>query len=279
LFDGPGIRVAEFRCRAERQGRGPEEHNLTHSIVFVRRGLFVRERLREQVIADANQILFFNAGQPYHIAHPLRGGDDCTILEVPPALALELVAHHCPGPSPRPEAPFAIGHAPCSTRARLLHYELLASIRARARRLALDELLVELASEAVRAGCGAARPAPAVRASQKDLAEAAVLELNERLAAPPTLAELAGGLGCSPFHLSRSFHHATGMTLRRYLMRLRTAAAAERLLDGERDLTALALDLGFADHSHLTHAFAGAWGMPPSRFRQRLRPTASQPSR
>jgi AraC-like DNA-binding protein len=43
--------------------------------------------------------------------------------------------------------------------------------------------------------------------------------------------------------------------------------ALERLAAGERDLTALALDLGFADHAHLTNTVRRELGRPPSAFR------------
>ena len=45
------------------------------------------------------------------------------------------------------------------------------------------------------------------------------------------------------------------MSLRRYAGRLRARLAAGRLAAGARDLTELALDLGYADHSHFTNAF------------------------
>ena len=44
--------------------------------------------------------------------------------------------------------------------------------------------------------------------------------------------------------------------------------AAHRLAAGAPDLTSLALDLGYADHSHFTNAFRQEWGVPPSRFRE-----------
>jgi AraC-like DNA-binding protein len=43
--------------------------------------------------------------------------------------------------------------------------------------------------------------------------------------------------------------------------------AAHRLATGARDLTGLAFELGYADHSHFTNAFRQEWGVPPSRFR------------
>ena len=62
----------------------------------------------------------------------------------------------------------------------------------------------------------------------------------------------------------------TGISLRRYVTRLRTSMAAQRLANGERDLTELALDLGFSDHSHFTNTFRKECGISPSRFRARF---------
>ena len=51
-----------------------------------------------------------------------------------------------------------------------------------------------------------------------------------------------------------------------YLRRLRTRLASDRLARGPVDLTDLALDLGFCDHSHFTNAFRRELGVPPSRI-------------
>jgi AraC-like DNA-binding protein len=47
--------------------------------------------------------------------------------------------------------------------------------------------------------------------------------------------------------------------------------AAHHLANGASDLTELALQLGYADHSHFTNAFHREWGHPPSQFRARYR--------
>lgn len=61
------------------------------------------------------------------------------------------------------------------------------------------------------------------------------------------------------------------MSLRRYVGRLRANVAAKRMAEGAQNLTDLALDLGFADHSHFTNAFRREWGISPSEFRTRFR--------
>jgi AraC-like DNA-binding protein len=279
LFEALGISVVDFRCHSQVEPEGPEEPNPTHSIVFVRRGVFRRTRERETVVADPNHVLFFNAAQPYRYSHPLPGGDECTILAVETNRALELVARHAPRDAENPEAPFRLGHGLSPLRVARLHYELLALIHRRGSALVLEDVLSELADESVRAvyathttrhGDGAAS-ARALR-KRRELVQATKLTINERLESLPSLGDLARFVACSPFHLSRIFRQTEGVSLRRYTRRLRARVAADRLAVGQRDLTDLALDLGFADHSHFTNAFRQEWGVPPSRFRALVGP-------
>lgn len=272
LFSSLGVSVVDFRCRANVEPQGREEPNPTHSIVFVRRGTFERTHRGCALLVDPNYVLFFNQEQGYHYAHPVPGGDDCTILTLESTSALAAVARWQPRDAERPETPFQPGHALASVRAARLHFQLLGLLAGGPVPLAAEDLLVELVDEAVRAAYRERRPeagehsGPAAR-RRREAVEAAKLTLNERFEAPPRLAELAGELGCSPFHLSHVFRHVTGLSLRGYLGRLRVRLAADRLARGATSLTDLALDLGYADHSHFTHAFRKEWGVPPSRLR------------
>jgi len=273
LFNSLGISVVDLSCSARVESLGLEEPNATHEIVFIRRGVFGCRHRDETLVADPNHVLFFNADQPYRYSHPIPGGDDCTILAVESARAVELVARHAPQDA-RPEMPFRRGHALSSRRAAQLHWELLGLLKRPVPRLALEDALAELADEAVRNAYQAPgaptcsdNPSAPARRRRRELVEAAKVVLNERLDAPPTLAELGGSLGCSPFHLSRIFHAGIGVSLRHYFHRLRARIAADRLAGGAHDLTDLALDLGYSDHSHFTNAFRQEWGLPPSRFR------------
>jgi AraC family transcriptional regulator len=74
----------------------------------------------------------------------------------------------------------------------------------------------------------------------------------------------------SPDHLTRIFRRQTGVTLYQYLLRLRLAAALDALSAGAADLTALALDLGFASHSHFTLSFRQRFGDTPTSVRDEL---------
>src|SRR5437867_955385 len=159
LFESLGISVIDFRCHACVEKLGTEEPNPTHSIVLVRRGVFGRSHEGRSLVADPNHVLFFNAAEGYRYSHPVAGGDDCTILAVESARALELVARHAPR-DPRPESPFRLSHGLSSRRAAALHWELLQLVDRPAPRLALEDLLAELADEAV----GGAYRSPGARA-------------------------------------------------------------------------------------------------------------------
>ena len=271
LLEALGIAVVDFQCHAHGAAQGPEEPNPTHSIVLVRRGVFRRTHRRESLLADPNHVLFFNAAEPYRYGHPIPGGDACTILTVETHRALELVGRHAPADAQDPETPFRHGHCLSSPRTLRLHWKLLNLVAHGAARLALEDTLAELAGEAV--ACAYRPPdqrrvlSASAQRRKRDLVEAVKLMISEHLHGPPSLTELADVLGCSPYHLSRTFHHTTGESLRRYIRRLRARVAAERLMDGAGNLTALALDLGYADHSHFTNSFRHEWGLTPSAFR------------
>jgi len=74
----------------------------------------------------------------------------------------------------------------------------------------------------------------------------------------------------SPSHLARQFRTVTGESIAGYLLRLRLGLALDRLADGERNLAALAVELGFAHHSHFSARFRAAFGVAPSTFRSSL---------
>jgi len=70
--------------------------------------------------------------------------------------------------------------------------------------------------------------------------------------------------------MCRLFREQTGRTIHAYRTQLRLRTALSRLADGERDLTRLALDLGFADQSHFTNAFRRTFDVSPAVFRRSL---------
>jgi AraC-like DNA-binding protein len=101
-----------------------------------------------------------------------------------------------------------------------------------------------------------------------------VEEVRALLAGQPTkpwhLESIARTVYCSPFHLARQFRAVTGESIARYLLRLRLALALDSLVQGETDLSRLALELGFAHHSHFSARFKSVFGETPTAVRNTL---------
>jgi transcriptional regulator GlxA family with amidase domain len=94
--------------------------------------------------------------------------------------------------------------------------------------------------------------------------------LPQRLADPPSLAELAAMTGLSQFALLRAFRGETGMPPHAYLNQLRVRRARQ-LLDRGLAPADVAAETGFADQAHLTRHFKRVVGVPPASYqRERL---------
>jgi AraC-like DNA-binding protein len=138
--------------------------------------------------------------------------------------------------------------------------------------LEVEERVVALLDRVLGAAYEDARAAPQRRNLRHaaDLADAAKRFVAPRVSRRLTLRAIARAVQCSVFHLCRSFRRATGLTLHDYRDEVRLRLALERLEQGERDLTRLALELGYSSHSHFTAAFHRSFGMPPSTARKLL---------
>jgi len=89
--------------------------------------------------------------------------------------------------------------------------------------------------------------------------------VNDNLDAPPTLEEIAIIMGMSKTGALRRFKRETGATPHDYAMQLRLRYARRALASGDRPAF-VAAELGFADQSHMTRAFARQFGLAPGRY-------------
>lgn len=263
LLATPGLTVRHVCCRGDCRGHGPEECAETTELVFPYRGMFARHLGRDQAMAEASQVLFFNAGEEYRVSHPVAGGDACLSLAIEPSLLHEIA----------PKATLRGGERLAFHRQRQPidtgSQALLARLRRRLRDPGAEPLEAEsLALGLVqRALAVDLTPSLAASAGRRKLADRAKVVLAGDLGRRWTLAEIAAEVGGSPVYLTQVFRQAEGLPLYRYQLRLRLARALE-LLDSYSDLTALGLDLGFSSHSHFTAAFREAYGRSPTAFRR-----------
>jgi len=96
--------------------------------------------------------------------------------------------------------------------------------------------------------------------------EKVITLIRQNLANLPSLEEIGRAVGCSPFHLSRTFSSATGMTIPQYTRQLRMERAAELLRTGKFNVTEAALEVGYSSLSHFSQVFHETFGCCPGLY-------------
>ena len=109
--------------------------------------------------------------------------------------------------------------------------------------------------------------APATPGGSRDV-EAAREILHERMADPPSLAELAAEVGTGQFALLRAFRTSHGLPPHAYLNQLRVRRACA-LLDVGTPVARAAVEVGFTDQSHLARHFRRIVGVAPGHYRRK----------
>ncbi|MFE0757272.1 helix-turn-helix domain-containing protein [Inquilinus sp. NPDC058860] len=98
--------------------------------------------------------------------------------------------------------------------------------------------------------------------------------VHARLGDRITLDDLADIAGMSTHNLLVAFRQAFGTTPAQYVIAQRLRRVRWLLANSAQDITAIALETGFASHSHLTTAFRRHIGLTPRDFRRRWREDA-----
>ena len=92
--------------------------------------------------------------------------------------------------------------------------------------------------------------------------------MESRLGEQISVRELANECRLSDSHFATAFRRTTGDSPHRWLTKRRVETAKEMLLSSELPLSAIAIDCGFADQSHLTRVFTAIVGAPPGAWRR-----------
>lgn len=263
LLKSPTVTIRDVSCQGNCRPQGAEECATATELVFGYRGVYVRHLGQDQAVAEANQVLFFNANEGYRVSHPVPGGDASLSLAINEAQLCELAPPN-----------FLCDSATLAFRRQRLRIDARAQVLVALLRHSLRQKIAEpleaesLALTLVQRALGP-RTTHAAGASvgRQRLVDRAKLVLSSDLARRWTLAEIAAEVRCSPVYLTQVFQQVEGLPLYRYQLRLRLARALDLLAQYD-DLTTLSLDLGFSSHSHFSAAFRDAYGRSPSEFRQ-----------
>jgi AraC-like DNA-binding protein len=266
LLDTPVVRIRDVVCSGECRHRSNEECTAATHLVFPYRGVFVRHVGRNDAVAEANQLLFFNEAEPYQVSHPIEGGDACLDIVVEEAQLRELA----------PKEQLRTGSVLAFRRQRRRidprAQALVALLRHSLRRKVAETMEAEtLALTLVRRSLGerTSHGAGASAGLQK-LVDRAKLVLSSDLSRRWTLAGIAAEVGVSAVYLTQVFQQVEAMPLYRYHLRLRLARALD-LLGSYDNLTTLGMDLGFSSHSHFSAAFRQVYGRTPAEFQRSIK--------
>jgi AraC family transcriptional regulator len=82
------------------------------------------------------------------------------------------------------------------------------------------------------------------------------------------LEELAARACLSPYHFSRLFREATGLSPHRYVTDRRVQAARQELARSNLSLVEIALEFGFGSQANFTRVFRKATSLTPGQYRE-----------
>lgn len=223
------------------------------------RGSFLWSDSLGDVLAGPNHVLFMPSGRDFRIAHPLES--DLSLVIVPRRAEAERIAHLCCVDPTVPSLRILSGPA------QLASHRLVWGAWAGLSDLHLEELALALLQHLRPDGH---QPIARFDASVRRTLTRAKEYLHAHYEHPVKLADVAAAVGTNSVYLTNLFKTKEGVPLHKYLLELRLVAGLARLPHAP-DLSALAHDLGFSSHSHLSSAFKTRFARSPSEIRNAVK--------
>jgi AraC-like DNA-binding protein len=262
LLESETVRIDRIEARPVSDACGDVERPGFNAVVLPVSGVFLRhDAPHRHVTGTPSHAIFIAADAPYRISFPGAIGDRALALKLSDQLAADRLEYS--GASNR------ASHGLLPADAILLRNLLWRSLAGtgidhfEAEALGLD--LLHMSFGAMCAPAAQVRPSAHVRRAR------ALERVKEAVAAAPArrwnVAKLADVANLSPFHLCHVFRLFTGASVYDYVVRERLASTLDAVLEGGGDLTAIALEAGFASHSHFTARFRKFFGCTPTALR------------
>jgi AraC family transcriptional regulator len=257
LFDGSTVRVDDVLARPASSACGEIESRRANILVLPLAGVFAKhDSPREHVIATPNHAVFIAADRPFRLSYPGAVGDRVMALWFP---RLDLDFSDCASQTLLP---------PAAMLSRSLLWRKFA--RGDWDALEVEELGIRLLTSSLHAG--RRHPHAKRRRLRHGRRLRQVERVKEAISLQPerkwTLTELAGIASVSASHLAHVFRDEVGASVYGYVLRSRLARALQVVLDADTDLTEIALEAGFASHSHFTARFRALYGVTPLGLRR-----------
>ena len=261
-----GVHLQQYDCLL---GAGQREPSASWCIVYQQTGA---PRVR-RVIGDSSELQLRPAGK-ISIHPPNAGGwrwdsgNRVAVLRISQAI-LEEVASDAAlhGGYGRLQTPLSVDDD-------LIRHTILEMLSECSVGSKLSSLLIESAGRHIAAHL-LARYSRARQDKTSGLAQwklkRAVDYIEEHIDCDLSLEELSKGLDMTPHYFCRSFRKSMGIPPYRYLISRRLERAKELLASTDKDVSEIALEVGFASPSHFTTAFRRSVGYAPRIYRNSAR--------
>jgi AraC-like DNA-binding protein len=273
----PLVALGEFRCpvgHAQFGGGGPQT---CHYIVFPRNPVRIHVHGSGCEVASAGTLRLYNVGDSYERAAIGRKSDESDWIALSVQVLDDLLAQSSARAGGGISKTFPVHSAPVSARLCLLQRRLFHSAAGQRRvpLLGLEEAVLACAARAIDEAAnfwgGTKHPRRASRLitqrRRREIVEQSKQILALDLALDLSISDLAARVHCSVAHLARVFVAHTGRSLHEFRQQVRLHHAYELLASGGASLADIALQAGYASHSHMTQAFRRDFGIVPSRLR------------
>jgi len=263
LYEGSAFGIGAFEANPASDRCGETEWQNLNALVLPFVGVFSKhETPSRQVIGTPSHAVFIGARVPYRISFPGAIGDRAIIFRFDETLLPEHT--HRRGLCGQLKS-HALLPAGAMVRRNVLWHRCNGGD---ADRFEIETLGFELLGQCLDA-LGGGSPTSETASSARLMR--AVERVKEAVAVSPAdpwrVAELAKIANLSAFHTCHVFRTMTGTSIYEYVLRERLGHALHRVLDGDEDITTIALDVGFSSHSHLTARFRRFFGCTPSGMR------------
>jgi AraC family transcriptional regulator len=264
LFAGDVLQIGLFRAQPLSDACGDVERQNSNAIVLPVSGLFSKhDAPGRYVIGTPSHAVLLTSNTPYRIGFPGAIGDCALILRFGEDLAAEQLDKCDSGDS---SASHGLLSPDAMTLRNLLWTRLQRSEADEFESEALGLDLLSMSLGSMRLDVRPPRRSALIRRRH------AVERVKEAVATAPadkwSVARLAKVADLSPFHLCHVFRQTVGTSVCDYVVQERLAHSLDAVLDSGDDLTAVALDAGFASHSHFTARFRGFFGFTPTVLRR-----------
>ena len=270
LFEGELLTLGHARARPS-PGNGDDlACQPANVLVLPLRGAFAMHGgPRQRALATPGHAVLLAAERLYRMSLPTASGDDALTLRLTPRALAQLA----------PEAMAGTGFdvsafehcAPLEPGVILARTMLWRHLELGHRDpLQMEEAAAHLLMAALRGARrhAATRRRPA-RKSARGLRQ--VGRVLEAVSAHPdwkwTLAKLAAIACVSPGHLAHVFREELGCSVYAHVLDARLAKALDAVLETDTTLAEIALEAGFASHSHFTARFRARFGTTPAELR------------